>query len=205
MANYDEVTHSNVPIDWNSMDPMFRFDTHFPERISRMTLTTDMASSPGRSRHSRNRRNRNAARFKTQPITFDEIKEVDEESGVGDSDTKNKEGLKSQFAAFSRSMDGLVPSNRSDSKPQNPSSRVAPESTETATTTTTSTTAKSSKTEPLKDADQNSSPPSSGLIKDGATLGQLQHDCARARRKKRNMRQRRSIEEEPEIENMVAT
>ena len=106
-ANYNEVTHSSITID--SIDPMFHWDTHFPDRYSRhgaLNLTPE--TSPGRRQ--RRGRIRGDSRYKTQPITFDEIQEVDEDGPViAKSKDDSKEGLKSQFTAFSRSMDGLVP------------------------------------------------------------------------------------------------
>lgn len=103
-ANYNEVTHSNVSGDINSLDPMFHWDTRFPERLSKLHLNSEY--EPPVTRRARRSRTRNAARYKTQPITFDEIKEVDEEPTTEETD---KLGLKNQFAAFSRSMDGLLP------------------------------------------------------------------------------------------------
>ena len=113
MASYNEITHTQSS-DVNSMDPLYRWDTHFPERLSKLHLNQDNTSPT--ARRQRQRRNRNAARFKTQPITFDEIKEVDEESKESkDKDPTSPEvhdnikGIKSEFAAFSRSMDGILP------------------------------------------------------------------------------------------------
>ena len=103
-ANYNEVTHSNVSGDINSLDPMFHWDTRFPERLSKLHLNSEY--EPPVTRRARRSRARNAARYKTQPITFDEIKEVDEEPTTEEADIL---GLKNQFAAFSRSMDGLLP------------------------------------------------------------------------------------------------
>merc|ERR1711988_642051 len=61
--------------------------------------------SGGSSRRQR-MRNRSSARFKTQPITFDEIQEVDEDTTPEDPIT----ALKDQFTAFSKSMDGIMSS-----------------------------------------------------------------------------------------------
>lgn len=86
-------------------DPLFHFETHFPERLSRLHLNPEFCPpSPTRlSRRSRNQRK--CGRYKTQPITFDEITEVDEEN-VPD-DNISKDNIK-QLQEFSRSMDGLV-------------------------------------------------------------------------------------------------
>ena len=107
---YNEVTHTNLPCnDVNGLDPMYHWDTHFPERLSKLHMSPEF-SSPVARRSRKDRRSRNASRFKTQPITFDEIQEVDEESADDTGKLANKEGLKTQFTAFSRSMDGLMPS-----------------------------------------------------------------------------------------------
>lgn len=92
-------------------DPLFHFETHFPERLSRLHLNPEFAvgSHPAQRKGKRSRA-RLGARYKTQPVTFDEIQEVDEEN-IKEPETKN-EGLKHQFAAFSKSMDGLVPKFR---------------------------------------------------------------------------------------------
>ncbi|ELU03656.1 hypothetical protein CAPTEDRAFT_186215 [Capitella teleta] len=115
MASYNELTHTQSS-DINSMDPLYRWDTHFPERLSKLHLHQDNPSPV--ARRQRARRNRNASRFKTQPITFDEIKEVDEETKDSTAVTSSAvesgtlQGIKSELAAFSRSMDGLLPGNR---------------------------------------------------------------------------------------------
>ncbi|BFZ24740.1 hypothetical protein BsWGS_27779 [Bradybaena similaris] len=91
-------------------DPMYNFDTHFPERLSRLHLHGDFNLS-GSFRKKKNKTQRSGARYKTQPVTFDEITEVDEEPSApagADKDSK-PEQLKGQLQAFSRSMDGLLP------------------------------------------------------------------------------------------------
>ncbi|GFN77844.1 hypothetical protein PoB_000435000 [Plakobranchus ocellatus] len=111
-------------------DPMYNFDTHFPDRLSRLHLHGDLHSPSGSFRRKKGRAVRNNARYKTQPVTFDEIKEVDEEPGTG-AGSGDKDGatdlgssgerhlagaggmtavhLMGQLQAFSRSMDGLLP------------------------------------------------------------------------------------------------
>ncbi|RUS70441.1 hypothetical protein EGW08_021804 [Elysia chlorotica] len=112
-------------------DPMYNFDTHFPDRLSRLHLHGDLHAPSGSFRRKKGRAVRNGARYKTQPVTFDEIKEVDEEpaaggGGGGASEEGAKRGssgerhipgaggisavhLMGQLQAFSRSMDGLLP------------------------------------------------------------------------------------------------
>jgi len=148
--NYNEATHSIVYTqDGASVcpgpDPMFHWDVRFPERLSRLHLTSDLAwthhprgaclSPLGRRQHRRARADRSGAagRYRTQPITFDEIAEVDEDgSGAGNPSTAENESassaaaatgmtaddavtgkdskaiFKHQMSGFSRSMDGLV-------------------------------------------------------------------------------------------------
>ncbi|XP_052821579.1 putative uncharacterized protein DDB_G0284695 [Octopus bimaculoides] len=89
------------------IDPLFHFETHFPERISKLHLNPEY---PAAHRRTKKPKCRAGARYKTQPITFDEIKEVDEEN-IEPPETQNKDNLRGQFQAFSRSMDGLVPKN----------------------------------------------------------------------------------------------
>jgi len=146
--NYNEATHTIVYTqDGASVcpgpDPMFHWDVRFPERLSRLHLTSDLVrvhpgtclSSLGRRQQRRARTDRSGAgRYRTQPVTFDEIAEVDEDSGnaagqssgvgdetassataaagmtVGDSATSkdSKVSFMQQMSGFSRSMDGLV-------------------------------------------------------------------------------------------------
>ncbi|KAL3881873.1 hypothetical protein ACJMK2_028264 [Sinanodonta woodiana] len=92
-------------------DPLFHFETHFPERLSRLHLNPELSHHvPVARRIRRSRANRQGARYKTQPVTFDEIQEVDEDNLKEEDkvDGEKKSGLKGQFMAFSRSMDGLV-------------------------------------------------------------------------------------------------
>ncbi len=112
-ANYNEVSHTKR-VDYSVLDPMYKWDVHFPDHISRLTINEDFHHNRSSSQKRRGGRGRarNTNRYKTQPITFDEIKEVDEEKGtekLDGTDEKEKDGLKSQFTAFSRSMDGLMP------------------------------------------------------------------------------------------------
>jgi len=115
-ANYNEVTHSARP-DWNNLDPLYHWDTHFPEKFSKLNLNPEYGA-PVAKKKSRRGRSRCDTRYKTQPITFDEIKEVDEEGGADDG---TQEGFKNQLLAFSRSMDGLIPRYAIKSASQSPS------------------------------------------------------------------------------------
>lgn len=145
--NYNEATHSIVYTqDGASVcpgpDPMFHWDVRFPERLSRLRLTSDLAwphagtclSPLGRRQQRRARGDRPGAagRYRTQPITFDEIAEVDEDgqpppaagddtasgaaaaaavamtTGDSASSKDSKVSFIQQMSGFSRSMDGLV-------------------------------------------------------------------------------------------------
>ncbi|KAI0207607.1 hypothetical protein LSAT2_007752 [Lamellibrachia satsuma] len=174
-ANYNEVTHSNVSGDINSLDPMFHWDTRFPERLSKLHLNSEY--EPPVARRARRSRTRNAARYKTQPITFDEIKEVDEEPTSEDTD---KAGLKNQFAAFSRSMDGLLPGY-----PGAPGGKQKATSPPTSTADATET--------------------STGIASDTAVGTEHANSSATSMynesfRRRRKKRQQRSIEEVPETD-----
>ena len=147
--NYNEATHSIVYTqDGASVcpgpDPMFHWDVRFPERLSRLHLTSDLARvHPGtclsplgrRQRRARTDRSGAVGRYRTQPITFDEIAEVDEDGAnppgqpstagdetassataaaamaAGDASTSkdSKVSFIHQMSGFSRSIDGLVP------------------------------------------------------------------------------------------------
>ena len=150
--NYNEATHSVVYTQDGAnvcpgADPMFHWDVRFPERLSRLRLTSDLAWPPhsggtclsplGRRQHRRARADRPGAagRYRTQPITFDEIAEVDEDGGQaaasddgataaaaaaaaaagataagGDAAATKEAGKAASLLSvgFSRSMDGLV-------------------------------------------------------------------------------------------------
>ena len=117
--NFNEVTNS-AEVEAPIKDPMFHWDTHFPERLCRLRPEEPTTTK----RKSRKRRDRNNARYKTQPITFDEIKEIDEE-------TLDKDLLRS---THSHSMEGLgrmIPGRRSSSvsSQQNELTRSSEEST----------------------------------------------------------------------------
>ncbi|XP_060071673.1 uncharacterized protein LOC132551538 [Ylistrum balloti] len=86
-------------------DPLFHFETHFPERLSRLHLNPEFGPVSPHRKNKRSRASRQGVRYKTQPVTFDEITEVDEEI------TPNTEAENTidQLQAFSRSMDGLLP------------------------------------------------------------------------------------------------
>ena len=60
-------------------DPLFHYETHFPERLSRLHLSSELSPAGSFKRKRRTRQDRTGVRYKTQPVTFDEIKEVDEE------------------------------------------------------------------------------------------------------------------------------
>lgn len=131
-CNYDEVTHSVYPPE--NPDPMYHWDAHFPERLSRLHLNNvDFCPScPAAflllrrsSNGARRPRDRCAGRYKTQPITFDEIAEVDDDdvdaaavtssSSVTSQDVERcQEARAASFRGqagsgfFSRSVDGLV-------------------------------------------------------------------------------------------------
>ncbi|KAL8588478.1 hypothetical protein ACOMHN_054057 [Nucella lapillus] len=105
-------------------DPLFHYETHFPESLSRLHLGNEFGHAGSFKKSRKTSRQRAGVRYKTQPVTFDEIKEVDEEpdqegggGGGGGGGGEGAEGgggkpglaLMSQFQAFSRSMDGLLP------------------------------------------------------------------------------------------------
>jgi len=115
------------------MDPMYNFDTHFPERLSRLHVHGDTFAAPQNSfrKKKNSRANRNAARYKTQPVTFAEILEVDEEpiTSTGVSAVKpaaekrfshldERQFNMNQLQAFSKSLDGLVPVNTASALPE---------------------------------------------------------------------------------------
>ncbi|CAH1799493.1 unnamed protein product [Owenia fusiformis] len=102
------------PDSYSYIDPMYhQFEAHFPDRHLRLGPLSGVPENkavPKGAKKGKMRRNRNQARYKTQPITFDEIKEVDEEK---EEDTTTKKGdILSQLTAFSRSMDGLMPTKK---------------------------------------------------------------------------------------------
>ncbi|OWF54819.1 hypothetical protein KP79_PYT06609 [Mizuhopecten yessoensis] len=86
-------------------DPLFHFETHFPERLSRLHLNPEFGPVSPNRKNKRSRTARQGVRYKTQPVTFDEITEVDEET----TPNTEPENTLDQLQAFSRSMDGLLP------------------------------------------------------------------------------------------------
>ncbi|KAK6170389.1 hypothetical protein SNE40_018796 [Patella caerulea] len=86
-------------------DPLYNFETHFPEKLSRLHFNHELSGSFKRSK----RKQRTAGRYKTQPITFDEIQEVDEPPPAAEEPKTRAENLKSANQPFSRSIDGLLP------------------------------------------------------------------------------------------------
>lgn len=126
-GNYDEVTNTVYQGESReNIDPMFHWDSHFPERISRLRLNAAVELSSPASRRQRRPRDRCAVRYKTQPITFDEITEVEDEDTSGGASSggataaaavqpenpevtaEMKINFKNTMTGFSRSMDGLV-------------------------------------------------------------------------------------------------
>jgi len=95
--NYNEATHSIVytspdgasVCSTGTPDPMFHWDVRFPERLSRLRLgSSDLvrglgvyAGGTGSSlsplcRRQQRRARTDRGRYRTQPVTFDEIAEV---------------------------------------------------------------------------------------------------------------------------------
>ena len=179
--NYNEVTHA-AEYENCSLDPMFY-------RASRMPMHMEEALPahlPNRKSRLRSRRERNAARFKTQPITFDEIKEVDEEP------EENKEAMRAQLLEFSKSMEMLVrtPSYRSHKTAKTVTTAVA--STEDA-----------GARQPQEASSSTSAHTSSNSSLDAcAVSATASRDRFRKRRKKRF---HRSIEEVPDLERDTKT
>lgn len=206
-SNYNEMAHA-TGTDWDSMDPLYRWDTHFPERLSRLHMDELGPSSPSSvvARRNRRQRNRNSARFKTQPITFDEIKEVDEDRA----DDEAKKELKHQFAAFSRSMDGILPKNLVQKGQTKESIPKTPAGACQAAEASGPSDAEGNKLHPAGDLSLRGSVSSPALeagassTNPAAVAGLVvdnlpQFDSARqARRQKR--RHKKSISEEPELE-----
>jgi hypothetical protein len=198
--DYDEVTYglSSSPSssNWSSIDPLYKWDTHFPERYSRLELNPDYPLNVSATRKKRVRC-RNAARFKTQPITFDEIKEVDDEEP-----DPNREGIKSQFQAFSRSMDGLVPAGTSKDFDGTPRSKpLVIDATISNLQQTTPSNSDDALVEPAS-RDGSCDSPKEKKETDwvSGSLG-MSHELARARRRRSKKSQhRKTIHDIPEVE-----
>ena len=115
MVNYNEFTNSII-YPSGALDPMFRWGEHFPERLSRLSHHAPELFSPVARRQTRRSRDR----YKTQPITFDEITEVDEDTAAAAAKggtvapLNPNQNQKGQTPGFSRSMDGLTGGARGD-------------------------------------------------------------------------------------------
>ena len=66
---------------FEELDPLYHFSTHYRDRLNIVDQCFTAKGSPDKkSSSSRLSRRKNNPRYKTQPITFDEIKEVEEPS-----------------------------------------------------------------------------------------------------------------------------
>lgn len=223
-GNYNEVTHNKL-VDYSVLDPMYKWDSHFPDHITRLSINEEFhhnRSSSTKRKGGRGRQ-RNTNRYKTQPITFDEIKEVDEETGATKTDKEEKDGLKTQFTAFSRSMDGLVPGysglqRQAKHQPLRPSPLVAGQTTtlptsesyvdnqqvlsikvpQSKTSSMHQSPTKESTSDPANHKSETATAEELAAI--GLTkLPDLPQDASRARRSKKR-HQKKGIEEEPEAD-----
>ena len=129
-AQYNELTHEKE--SWGHPDdPMYTWNSSFPEKFSRLRIN-ELFGSPS---HGPQRRGRVQARsrYRTQPVTFIEIQEAEDEetsaasqklmTGADDEVTSSKSALWSQFEEFSRCVssrfqdrDGSI--SRSDTEEQ---------------------------------------------------------------------------------------
>jgi len=60
------------------LDPLYHFSTHFPDRLSALDVQYVQKASPEKKKAKSRIQRKNNPRYKTQPITFDEIQEVEE-------------------------------------------------------------------------------------------------------------------------------
>ena len=100
-------------------DPLFHYETHFPESFQRLSIENNKDNTC-KFRGSRRLRRQDGFRYKTQPITFDEITEIDEEaiSLMNETDLADERvsinrcmhisKAACNFEPFSRSIDGLM-------------------------------------------------------------------------------------------------
>lgn len=93
-------------------------DAVYPEAMSRLHRKTIMELYPQNfKRPNKKIRDRQGTRYRTQPVTFDEIQEVDEENledgqtamRVAECSSKSETDLKTEFKEFSKTLSKRIP------------------------------------------------------------------------------------------------